>query len=97
MGTETAVAAVVALVVGLGIGWFLERQIRGAAFQKRDEILAQAQRDADNVRKAQELAGKEELLSRREELEKELNHARDELRDQERRLDRRETTLDEQQ
>jgi ribonuclease Y len=97
MGTETAVAAVVALVVGLGIGWFLERQIRGAAYQKRDEILAQAQRDADNVRKAQELAGKEELLSRREELEKELNHARDELRDQERRLDRRETTLDEQQ
>ena len=44
------------------LGWFLERLVRGAAYQKRDEILAQAQRDADNVRKSQELAGKEELL-----------------------------------
>jgi ribonuclease Y len=96
MGTEL-VAALVALVVGLGIGWFLERQIRGAAYQKREEILSQAQRDADNIRKSQELAGKEELLARREELEKELNHTRDEQREQERRLDRREATLDEQQ
>jgi ribonuclease Y len=94
---EYAVTALVALAAGMGIGWFLERQIRGAAYQKRDEILAHAQRDADNVRKSQELAGKEELLVRREELEKEMSRVREELRDQERRLDRRETTLDDQQ
>ncbi len=94
---EYAVTALVALAAGLGVGWFVERLVRGAAYQKRDEILAQAQRDADNVRKSQELAGKEDLLARREELEKEINRVRDELREQERRLDRRESTLDEQQ
>jgi len=96
MGTESIVAALLALAAGVAAGWFIERVVRGAAYQKRDEILAQAQRDADNVRKSQELAGKEELLVRREELEKEMNHVRDELREQERRLDRRESTLDEQ-
>src|SRR5262245_18397102 len=94
---ESLLAGLVSLVVGLVVGWFLERQLRGAAYRSREEILAQAQRDAESVRKAQELAGKEELLARREELEKEMNHVRDELRDQERRLDRRESTLDEQQ
>lgn len=97
MGAEAYLLALVALLAGAGGGWFLERLIRGAAYQKRDEIIAQAQRDADNVKKAQELAGKEELLARRDELEKGMSHVRDELRDQERRLDRRETTLDEQQ
>ncbi len=97
MGFETWLPPLLALVVGGGVGWFLERQIRGAAFRNGAEILAQAQRDADNVRKAQELAGKEELLVRREELEKDMNRVRDELREQERRLDRRDTTLTEQQ
>jgi ribonuclease Y len=97
MPSEAILAALVALVVGLAIGWFFERQYRGAAYRKRDEILAEAQRDAESVKKTQELAGKEELLARREDLEKEMNHVRDELRDQERRLDRRESTLDEQQ
>src|SRR5258708_24471752 len=94
---EFAVTALVALAAGVGVGWFVERLVRGAAYQRRDEILAQAQRDAENVRKSQELAGKEDLLARREELEKDMNRVRDELREQERRLDRRETTLDDQQ
>jgi ribonuclease Y len=66
MGLELALTALVALAVGIGVGWFLDRQLRGKAYQSRDEILAQAQRDADNLRKSQELAGKEELLARRE-------------------------------
>src|SRR5207253_2655493 len=94
---ELMLTALAALAVGGAVGWFVQRLLRGAAFQKRDEILAQAQRDADSVRKTQELAGKEELLARREELEKGINHVRDELREQERRLDRRESNLDEQQ
>ena len=97
MGTEAIIAALVGLVVGAAIGWFIEKQLRGASYQRRDEILAQAQRDAENLRKAQELSGKEELLARREELEKGVNQIRDELREQERRLDRRETAVTEQQ
>ncbi|MBS0264680.1 MAG: ribonuclease Y [Planctomycetes bacterium] len=97
MGDFGIIVALLTLVGGVAVGWFLERYIRGTAYKTRDEILAQAQRDADSIKKAQELSGKEELLARREELEKGINQIRDELRDQERRLDRRESNLDEQQ
>ncbi|HBH50433.1 MAG TPA: ribonuclease Y [Planctomycetaceae bacterium] len=86
-----------AALAGLAVGWIFERLVRGAAYQQRDQILAQAATDAENIRKSQELAVKEDLLKRREELERELGEARDELRDQERRLDRRDTLLTEQQ
>jgi len=56
MGTESLLAGLVALVVGVGVGWFIERQLRGTAYKSREEILAQAQRDADAVKKAQELS-----------------------------------------
>src|SRR5258708_3983164 len=61
---EYAVTALVALAAGVGVGWFVERLVRGAAYQKRDEILAQAQRDAENVRKSHELAGEERTDAR---------------------------------
>ena len=89
--------AIIGLAGGAAIGWFAERMRRGGAYQNRDEILRQAQTDADNVRKSAELTAKEELLQRREKLENELSGQRDELREQERRLDKRETVLDEQQ
>jgi len=89
--------SLLAALAGLAVGWIFERLVRGAAYQQRDQILAQAATDAENIRKSQELAVKEDLLKRREELERELGEARDELRDQERRLDRRDTLLTEQQ
>ncbi|MEX0701059.1 MAG: ribonuclease Y [Planctomycetales bacterium] len=85
----------IALAVGAAAGFFFDRLRRGAAFQARDEILRNAEREAENIRRQQELAAKEDLLQRRESLEKELNAARDEVRDQERRLDKREGHLDE--
>ncbi len=84
------------LVLGLAAGLLFDRVRRGAAYQRRDEIIAQAEREAENIRRTQELAAKEELLKRREELEAELNRAREELREDERRLDRREAVLNEQ-
>ena len=90
-----AVVGAIALAIGAAIGYFLERAIRGGAYKTRDEIVAQAQRDADNVRKAGELAAKEEGLRRREEIEKELQATRDELRQHERHLDKRENSLEE--
>ena len=84
-------------LVGLAAGWLFERLIRGAAYQQRDQILSQAQTDAETLRKSQDLAAKEDLLKRRESLERELGAVRDELREQERRLDRRDTMLTEQQ
>jgi len=86
-----------ALVVGTALGLFFDRLRRGATYQSRDEIIAQANREAETIRRDQELSAKEELLKRREKIEKELDSTREELRDQERRLDRRETQLDERQ
>ena len=97
MGPEAVAGVLIALLIGAAAGYFAQRALRGAAYQSRDEILAQAQREAETLRKTQELSAKEELIGRREELEKELNRVREELRDQERRLDRREGLLDDQQ
>jgi ribonucrease Y len=87
--------AVVAALAGGAIGYFTDRVRRGAAYQTYDQIVKQADRDAENIRKAQELAGKEELLQRREKLENELNKIREELREDEKRLDKREAVLNE--
>ena len=81
--------------VGVGLGLYLDRLIRGAAYQAKADILAAAQREAETIRKEHELEAKAELLKRRDALEKECNSIRDELKDQERRLDRRENTLNE--
>ncbi|MFN0195344.1 MAG: ribonuclease Y [Planctomycetaceae bacterium] len=94
MATEWVVG-LLGIAAGASVGFFAERIRRGAAYQNRDAIVQQAERDAENIRKSQELAGKEELLKRREEIEQELNALRDELRDHERRLDKRESTVDE--
>jgi ribonucrease Y len=87
----------VGLAVGLLGGFFLDRIRRGAAYQQRDDILKSATSEAENIRKSQELAGREDLFKRREELEKELGKSRDEIRDQEIRISKRETVLEERQ
>ncbi|MDA1014809.1 MAG: ribonuclease Y [Planctomycetota bacterium] len=91
-----AIAAVLGIVLGTGLGLFLDKLKKGAAYQARDEIIKQAEIEAENIKKSQELAAKETLLKRREELEKDINVVRDELRDTERRLDKREQALVEQ-
>ncbi|RMG37619.1 MAG: ribonuclease Y [Planctomycetota bacterium] len=91
------VTNVATLAVGIAIGWYLDRLRRGAAYQRRDEIIEQAKREAENIRKAEELAAKEELLKRREELEAEIQKQRDELREEERKLIRREEAIEERQ
>ena len=91
----------ISILVGLGFGgaagFFAERSIRGTAYKSRDEILELAKRDGENLRKTAELSAKEEGLRRREEIEKELNSLRDEIRNQERKLDKRESGLKDQQ
>ncbi|MBW3543039.1 MAG: ribonuclease Y [Planctomycetes bacterium] len=91
-----AIYALVGILLGAAAGYFFDRLRRGEAYKTRDDIIRQAERDAEQVRKGQQLAAKEELLKRREELEREVNETRDELRAQEKRLDKRETLLDEQ-
>lgn len=85
--------AIVALAFGGAAGFFAERMVRASAYKSRDEIIESAKRDGENLRKAAELTAKEESLRRREEAERELNSIRDEVRNQERALDKREAGL----
>jgi len=88
--------AVIAAAVGGLAGWLVERAIRGVAYQSREQILNQARTEAESLARAREIASKEDLLKRREELERELAAQRDEFREQERRLERRDGLVTEQ-
>jgi ribonucrease Y len=94
---DPLIAASVAGVVGLAVGFFVERLIRGGAYRTRDEIIRQAERDAESVQKDYELKAKEELLKRREQMEGKLDASRGELRNLERDLDKQQSRLEEQQ
>ena len=89
------VVGAIAGVVGLAIGFFIDRLIKGGAYKTRDELLKQAERDADNLRRDKEIELKEEMLKRREQLEQKLDEARDGLRDREREIDKREVQVKE--
>ncbi|MGE3316097.1 MAG: ribonuclease Y [Planctomycetaceae bacterium] len=93
--TELIVGAV-ALALGGAAGFFFEKLRRGAAYQTRDQIVEQAKTEGANILKTHELAAKEQLLKRREELEKEIHRTREELREHERLLDKREVLQNEQ-
>ncbi len=86
----------IALGVGIGAGLLLERVRQGAGYRTRDEIIKQAEVEAGNLLKSHELAAKEDLLKRRESMEREIQNTREELREVERKLDRREIVLNEQ-
>lgn len=83
--------------IGAAIGFFLDRMIRGQAWKSRDDILQQAQREADSLRRDQELRLKEDLLKHRETLDARIAEGQNQLRDRERELDRRLAQLAEQQ
>lgn len=94
---DTYVIPLLTLIVGGAAGYFAERVIRGQAYKTRDEILRDATRDAETLKKTAELEAKEENLKRRETLEKDLLATREELRQHERHLDKRESSLEEMQ
>ena len=91
------VALGIGLVLGTAIGFFLDRMRMGRAYRTRDDLIKDAEREAENLRKTRELEAKEEFLKRREEIEDELEQVREKLRNQERDLDKRETRIDDQE
>ena len=95
----TALAvAVVAAIAGVLLGRALEvarqRRARATAEDERARILAAAEQDAENLRKAEILAGKEEAFRAKEEWEREEARRRDEIERVERRLEERQEALD---
>src|SRR5438876_1772562 len=84
--------------VGLGAGFALRTMLlrfrRAEAEQGAATILAQANREAENIRKEAELKAREDLFKRREEIDRELEAARKELREHERRVQRLEDSIE---
>jgi ribonuclease Y len=84
----------VAVPAGYGIARFLDRSRQTSARSNVADITSQAKREAENILKDSELRAKDELFKKRDEFNREMELARNETRDQERRLEKREDVLD---
>ena len=89
------VAAVAVVAGGIGIK-FLDRLRRRDAETEAGTILERARRDAENLRKETEIESKELLLQHKTESEKELRKIHDDLRERERVLEKRQSTIEQQ-
>src|SRR5690606_35611236 len=95
-------AALLAAVVGGLVGYFGGRaavqarfqQARGTAEEEAARIVAKAETDAENLRKAEVLMGKEAAFRAKEEWEREENRRREDVERTERRIQEREEILD---
>jgi ribonuclease Y len=92
------VASAVFFFVGRGAGrkGELKRQAeaKATAEETSKRILAEAERDSENLRKSAVVSGKEELIKLRENFELEVRGRREEVEKEERRLNEKETVLD---
>ncbi|HLN31785.1 MAG TPA: ribonuclease Y [Gemmataceae bacterium] len=88
------VAVMIAVPAGYGIARFLDRSRESSARGEATKIIDQAKRQADNLLKESELKAKDEVFKKREEFNRELDQSRAEVREQERRLEKREDVLD---
>src|SRR5271166_2997199 len=94
-----------ALIVGCAIGYAIARalmtsrlrvdearvhELEAKAQMRANEVLDSARKDAERIAKDAELRTKDDLFHRREEFNREMETARVELREHERRLEKRE-------
>lgn len=85
---------VVGAVAAIFISRFMGAQTLGNAKKQSDELLARAKSDAQTIQKQIELDARNELAKRREGFERELESSRNEIKETERRLVKREDNLD---
>src|SRR5262245_39976344 len=71
-----------------------QTQAKATAEETQQRILAEAEREADRVKKAAVVAGKEDLIKLRESFETDVRGRREEVEREERRISERETMLD---
>src|SRR5207244_1404455 len=88
------VAALVGLLAGYGVARFLDRFRLNSSQARVAEISDTARKEAENILKEAQLRAKDELYQKREEFNREMEVARNEVRDHERRLEKREDTLE---
>ncbi len=98
LGVVGAAGSAVAFRAGRGVGRSAELDARKAAGDTAEQlgkrIVGEAEREADGLRKAAVLSGKEEAMRARETWEAEARKRRDEVERDEKRLQEREGVLD---
>lgn len=99
MNTLTVIiAAVVALIVGIAVGFILRRIIAegkiGGAEEKAKQIIEEGKKAAETKKKEALLEAKDEIHKSRTEFEKEIKDRRSEMNRQERRVQQKEESLD---
>lgn len=94
----TIISILLGLIVGAVVGYFIRRSIAEAkiagAKNAAEQILEDAKRDADSLKKEALLEAKDEIHKFRTEAEREVRERRNELQKQENRLLQREENLD---
>lgn len=95
------IAAVVGLAIGIGAGYFVRKNISEAKIGEADSlaknIIDQANKDAETMKKEKLLEAKEEIHRFRSDAEKENRERRNELQKYERRVIQKEESLDRKQ
>jgi len=81
-------------VAALLLRWARDRRTLAGATARAGELIQGAEKEAQNLRKAAELAAKDKALEKKEATEKEHSAKVDELRDQKAKLERKEDLLD---
>ena len=91
-----AISSAVGAVLTFIIVRLLDRLRRRDAESEARSILERAKLDAANLKKEAELETKEEAIQQKADMDRELNKVRDQLRDRERLLDKRQETIEQQ-
>ncbi|MBM6990832.1 MAG: ribonuclease Y [Mobilibacterium timonense] len=98
MTISAIIAGLVALVVGLFVGYLLRKSIGekeiGSAEQKAQNILLDAENSAENVKKEKILEAKEEAHKLRSDVEREIRDRRNEINKTEKRIQGKEENID---
>src|SRR6266480_2697825 len=91
-------ALFVGLMAGAALCYVWLRQLESknlhSAEVRAKELVAQAEKNAENIIKESELKAKDEFFKMREEFNREADKTRNEQKDEQRRLEKREDTIE---
>ena len=96
--TDIIITAVIAIIVGVLLGFVIARYIANAATKRKaeeaDSILNDARHEAESIKRKAEVEAKDEALRLRAEIEEERKDRQKEVREAEHRIQQREESLD---
>ncbi len=96
--TTTVIVGIVAIIVGVLLGFVVARYIANATTKRKAEeaetILNDAHRQAETIRREAEVEAKDEALKMRSEIEAERKERQKDIREAEHRVQQREESLD---